>query len=294
MRAVCQKHKRPLAKTLAIALALVCVSALLAACTSQEELDAQALEEVELTTTTTVLEYSDKAVDPLTLPECTDEAAEVTTEDSIDLSSVGDQEVTYTLTLGAATKNQTATFKVRDTKAPTITLAQTSADIDQGESFDPASIVEQVSDPVDGDLQESSEYLGETEDDPGNHRYYDAGWYAIDGDYDTGSPGSYTLTVTACDVHGNRTTKTFELNVNEVNPPAEEEEPAATKAAPAAQSAPEQSTTYSYVVNRKSRKFHYPDCSSVDDMNPSNRWYVDMTRDELIKENYSPCGRCKP
>ncbi|MGI6220254.1 MAG: hypothetical protein ACOYIP_00025 [Coriobacteriales bacterium] len=285
------ERKRPLAKALAIAITLACTLTLLTACTSQEEMDAQALEEAEFTATTTVLEYSDKEVDPLSLVECTDEAVEVGTEDTIDLSSVGDQEVAYTLTLGSTTRSQTATFTVRDTKSPTIKLAKDKVEIDQGGSFDPASNVEQVSDPVDGDLQESSEHLGETEDDPGNQRYYDAGWYAIDGDYDTDAPGTYTLTITACDVHGNRTTKTFELTVAEVAPP--EEEPAAEEES-AARAAVDQPATHDYVLNTNTKKFHYPDCSSVSDMKSSNRWDVEMTRDEVIDMGYVPCKRCNP
>lgn len=61
----------------------------------------------------------------------------------------------------------------------------------------------------------------------------------------------------------------------------------------------EQSTTAptpasNYIVNTNTGKFHYPSCSSVSDMNESNKMYYTGTRDELIQQGYSPCGRCHP
>ena len=49
-----------------------------------------------------------------------------------------------------------------------------------------------------------------------------------------------------------------------------------------------------YVLNVNSMKFHYPDCSSVEKMKPSNRKDVVATRAELIEQGYAPCGICTP
>lgn len=49
-----------------------------------------------------------------------------------------------------------------------------------------------------------------------------------------------------------------------------------------------------YVVNEKNNKFHNPDCSAVEKINPSNKMYLVSSRDELIKLGYSACGICKP
>lgn len=49
-----------------------------------------------------------------------------------------------------------------------------------------------------------------------------------------------------------------------------------------------------YVLNTNSRKFHYPSCSSADDIKASNRKDVVATREELIAQRYDPCGRCDP
>lgn len=49
-----------------------------------------------------------------------------------------------------------------------------------------------------------------------------------------------------------------------------------------------------YILNTNTIKFHYPDCSSVDDMSEKNKEDFSGTRDELLSKGYSPCGRCKP
>ena len=49
-----------------------------------------------------------------------------------------------------------------------------------------------------------------------------------------------------------------------------------------------------YIANTNTKKFHYPDCSSVGQMKESNKWYFTGTRDELIELGYDPCGRCHP
>ncbi len=49
-----------------------------------------------------------------------------------------------------------------------------------------------------------------------------------------------------------------------------------------------------YTVNTNTHKFHYPSCSSADDISPKNRWDYFGTRQYLIDSGYSPCGRCHP
>ncbi len=50
----------------------------------------------------------------------------------------------------------------------------------------------------------------------------------------------------------------------------------------------------SYVANTNTGKFHYPSCSSVDDMKEENKMLFNGTRDELISDGYVPCKRCNP
>jgi DNA-entry nuclease len=49
-----------------------------------------------------------------------------------------------------------------------------------------------------------------------------------------------------------------------------------------------------YIANTNTGKFHYPNCSSVDDMKEENKMLFNGTRDELISEGYVPCKRCNP
>ena len=49
-----------------------------------------------------------------------------------------------------------------------------------------------------------------------------------------------------------------------------------------------------YILNTNTGKFHYPDCSSVDQMKEKNKREYTGTRDDLIDQGYDPCGRCKP
>lgn len=50
----------------------------------------------------------------------------------------------------------------------------------------------------------------------------------------------------------------------------------------------------SYILNTSSKKFHYPDCSSVGKMKKSNRRETSESRNELIADGYTPCGSCNP
>ena len=50
----------------------------------------------------------------------------------------------------------------------------------------------------------------------------------------------------------------------------------------------------SYVLNTRSRVFHLPACSSVEDMNDDNKKFYSGSREEVIDMGYKPCGRCNP
>lgn len=49
-----------------------------------------------------------------------------------------------------------------------------------------------------------------------------------------------------------------------------------------------------YVINLRTGKFHYPDCSGVADISEGNRRNYSGTREELINLGYEPCGGCRP
>ena len=49
-----------------------------------------------------------------------------------------------------------------------------------------------------------------------------------------------------------------------------------------------------YICNTNTGKFHYPACSSVDQMKEKNKLEVSLSRDEVIAQGYVPCKRCNP
>ncbi|MGN0107109.1 MAG: Ada metal-binding domain-containing protein [Hominilimicola sp.] len=53
----------------------------------------------------------------------------------------------------------------------------------------------------------------------------------------------------------------------------------------------EETTEISYIGNKKSKKFHSPDCCSL----PAEKNRVEFSsRDEAVNRGYSPCGNCCP
>ena len=68
-------------------------------------------------------------------------------------------------------------------------------------------------------------------------------------------------------------------------------EKAAVRTIPVFENEPD--TSARYIGNRNSKKFHYADCPSVDDMKEKNK--VEFSdREEAIDAGYEPCKRCNP
>lgn len=49
-----------------------------------------------------------------------------------------------------------------------------------------------------------------------------------------------------------------------------------------------------YILNKRSHKFHRPECDSVRSMSPSNKEEFTGLRQTLIDEGYTPCRSCNP
>lgn len=49
-----------------------------------------------------------------------------------------------------------------------------------------------------------------------------------------------------------------------------------------------------YILNVNTKKFHYPSCSSVEDMKETNKQPFSGEREEVIGQGYVPCKRCDP
>lgn len=49
-----------------------------------------------------------------------------------------------------------------------------------------------------------------------------------------------------------------------------------------------------YILNKNTKVFHKPTCSSVNQMKESNKRTYTGTRQQVIDMGYKPCGRCHP
>lgn len=56
----------------------------------------------------------------------------------------------------------------------------------------------------------------------------------------------------------------------------------------------EDSKRSSYILNTAQKRFHRPECSSVKGIEEAHKQRVRATREELIEQGYTACGRCKP
>lgn len=57
-------------------------------------------------------------------------------------------------------------------------------------------------------------------------------------------------------------------------------------------STPSDEKDVTYIINKNTKKFHLPDCSSVRDTKSQNKKESTLTKEELEKQGYSPCKSC--
>ena len=79
----------------------------------------------------------------------------------------------------------------------------------------------------------------------------------------------------------------------------EQAEPAAEETESQTVSQPEEAdetepTARIYILNKSSKKIHYPSCSSVKKMSKKNKLEFEGTMKELKEKGYVPCGSCRP
>ena len=89
------------------------------------------------------------------------------------------------------------------------------------------------------------------------------------------------------------TYQSTEASVAEETPAPQPETDTAVQITPVL-SAPQETQQTTYVLNTNTMKFHYPTCSSVDDMKEKNKQIYTGSRDEVINMGYVPCKRCNP
>lgn len=89
------------------------------------------------------------------------------------------------------------------------------------------------------------------------------------------------------------TYQSTEASVAEETPVPQPETDTAVQITPES-SVSQESRETTYVLNTNTKKFHYPTCSSVDDMKEKNKQIYTGSRDEVINMGYVPCKRCNP
>ena len=98
------------------------------------------------------------------------------------------------------------------------------------------------------------------------------------------------LSLTACGETRGRTDRYdgFTVRTERSEPDERAEETAAPDRAAQAEAEED------YVLNRKSMKFHYPDCSGAKEIKEQNRWDYHGTRSAVVDMGYAPCKICNP
>lgn len=89
------------------------------------------------------------------------------------------------------------------------------------------------------------------------------------------------------------TYQSTEASVAEETPVPQPETDTAVQITPES-SVSQESRETTYVLNTNTKKFHYPTCSSVDDMKEKNKQIYTGSREEVINMGYVPCKRCNP
>ena len=97
--------------------------------------------------------------------------------------------------------------------------------------------------------------------------------------------GRYWFSESPCQDYGQESIATKDKDITENEATVNKE---------TAQQPTQQAGGSRYVLNTRSRKFHYPFCDSVGQMAEHNKKVVTASRDELIRQGYSPCGNCRP
>ena len=130
-----------------------------------------------------------------------DKGVKVSKVDGFNEKKVGEQEITVIFSDGNKDKEEKMKITVTDTKKPVIELKKESITITTGDKLDLKDIIKSVKDPVDGDLKYSDKAVEKN------------GYYFDKGKLDTKKAGAYEVKVIAVDVNGNKTEKSFKVNV---------------------------------------------------------------------------------
>lgn len=119
-----------------------------------------------------------------------------------DSKKTGEQKVNVVFSDSDKEVTKEITLTVKDTKAPEIKLKKDKLEITEGDKFDPASNIESIKDPVDGDIKKSDD------------KKITKNGYIITSEVDTKKvKNGYKVKITAYDANGNKAEKEYTVNV---------------------------------------------------------------------------------
>lgn len=235
----------------------------------------------------------------------------LSSDSTLDTTSIGEQSAVVTLSNDAGTKDVTVKFLVRDTQKPEIKIKDETVSLTQGDEFDPTGNVT-VTDPVDGALVRVDSRPELVKDSSGNECYA-SGWYMLSytdpagnamPSLDTTVTGAYRVSAIAYDRNGNCSGESH-FTVIVKNAEVSEQSSAQAEEASSADAVVSQSNasqtssaaapeTHEYVLNTSTKKIHDPGCSSVKKMKDQNKQTVTSTLADLEAQGYEPCNKCHP
>jgi len=158
-----------------------------------------------------VIEYGSE----IKAEELTEEKVTLKEVKNYDAKKIGEQKVIAVFVNKKEKEiEEEITLEVKDTKKPEIKLKKDKVEITESDQFDPVSNIEAVKDPVDGDIKKSED------------KKLTKNGYLINSDVDSKKAGSYTVTITAYDVNGNKAESSYQVTVKEK---PQEQAPAATQ-----------------------------------------------------------------
>lgn len=134
--------------------------------------------------------------------EQSDEDVKVKEVKNFDSKKIGEQEITVVFVNGDdKTSEEKIKIQVKDTANPEIKFKKDAIELTEGDKFDPASNIESVKDPIDGDIKKSDD------------EKITKNGYIIASDVNNKKAGNYTVKVTAYDVNGNKAEKSYKVTV---------------------------------------------------------------------------------
>ncbi|MBO7674711.1 MAG: hypothetical protein J6S63_06840 [Atopobiaceae bacterium] len=161
------------------------------------------------------LEYSKDPIDVNDVVTCSSRFVKLSSKDVTPASEVGRHVMALQLAEGPFTKEAQVELVVLDTKPPVIKLKEKTVSVSLGEAFEAGDFIASVKDPVDGNLSQIAAEPKASSKKVGAQKLYDEGWYVVSPKVNTKRAGTQEVTVTACDQHGNKATKTLTVSVDD-------------------------------------------------------------------------------